>query len=118
MAWAQPGKRQWRMHRMSSRRCVVVGIAVPAPFVHRVADVVIDGQDQGGITRHPAHGVHADQAVPFEFTRELRGLINNGGQWHVGHDGEWRGRVAWRPRGTDDSDEHVAESLVPRCLAV
>ncbi len=58
-------------------------IAVLPPFVHGVADVVIERQDHGGVTRHPADGLRTDEAFPLEFTREVRRLVEQGGQGHV-----------------------------------
>jgi hypothetical protein len=62
--------------------------AVLSALVHRVAVVVIDSQDHGGITSDPANRVSADQPVAFEFTGEIGGFIEQDVQRHVGHNGE------------------------------
>ena len=46
MAFSQPGKRQWRSRRHSSRRWVSVGKRGRSPLVHGVAGLVIEGDHE------------------------------------------------------------------------
>jgi hypothetical protein len=93
-------------------------IAAPSAFVHRVTDVVVDRQDHRGITGDPTDRLGADEALALELARQFRSFVEQGGQRHVGDDGEGGDCLIWRPRGANRSDERVAKPLIPRGLAV
>ena len=40
-------------------------------LVHRVAEVVIEGNDHGGVASQPAYRVGADQPVTLQLARQL-----------------------------------------------
>ena len=98
----------------------------PGPaLVHRVAHVVIDAQGDGGVTGDAADGFAADQTVALEFAGQVARLprfAHEGGQRHMRHH-EVRARGS-RPaagvthRRADQLEEGIAQSLVPRRLAV
>lgn len=58
-------------------------------FVHGVADIVIDGDDDGGITGDPPDGLHAQEPVALELARQgrhfVRSPVDQGPERSVGH---------------------------------
>jgi hypothetical protein len=46
-------------------------VTAAAPFVHRPACVIVDGQRDGGVADDPLHGGRAEQAVSLELPREV-----------------------------------------------
>ena len=119
----QPGKRQWRSRRMTSRRWAV-GRCPPGPaLVHGVADVVVDPDGDGGVTGDPAHGLGADAGRrararrPGRSSRRPRRRGRRGGRGRRRSTG-WPSWLRRRAPSPDHLEEGVAEALVPGRLAV
>ncbi len=97
---------------------------VPAspPLVHRVPQVVVDGQRDRGVTHHPAYRVEVEQAASLQVAGQLRGLtsvVEEGRRRDVQHDEVGAGLcVGLAAPATDQSHERVGHPLVPGHLAV
>ena len=85
-----------------------IGRESPGPaLVHGVADVIVDGDGDGGVARHPLHGLAIDQAVPLELPGELGGfdgVVDERVERDVDDDEVRAARVAF-PDGTAAFDE-------------
>ena len=101
-----------------------LGREAPGPaLVHGVADVVVDGDGDGGVTGDALHGLAVDQAVPFELPGERGALAGrrrpeaSSGTWTTTKNGlPVRLRIA--PTPTDHLGQGIADALVPGRPAV
>jgi hypothetical protein len=68
----QPGNRHCRSRRITSGRWALgVGVEPSDPaLVHGVPDVVVEGDDDGGVTGNPLHRLAIDQAAVSELADE------------------------------------------------
>ena len=92
------------------------------PLVHRVARLVVEGDDHRGVTRQAPGHLGVDKALVLELAGQLA-VLCEGRQRHVGHDdvgARRRGLLValGRAPGAHEGHEGVGEALVPADLTV